>query len=179
MADYYNWSSMDDADKSRDIYSNRSGAPRRASSSPNGRSYKKGGRKAKQKMSDQMKTRVTAICCLCAIAACCLFSFFYLRSIPKIAAGDTDITLEVVYSNGEVDRLPVNTSDDFLGDALLGAGLVETDDNTVDNYLTVNGVTVEDGAKWVFTKDGKELSLSVNKTPIIDGEVYTATYTKE
>ncbi len=177
MSDYYNWSQRDTGDTSNDIYSSRSGAPRRSSSSRNGRSYKKGG-KRKNKMSEQMKTRVTAICCLCAIAACCLFSFFYLKSIPKVAVGDTDITLKVVYSNGEIDQLPVNTADDFLGDALLGAGLVETDDNAVDNYLTVNGVTVENGAKWVFTKDGKELSQSVNKTPIADGEVYTATYTK-
>ena len=177
MSDYYNWSQRDN-NASNDIYSSRSGARRSASASRSSRPYKRGGKRRKQKMSEQMKTRVTAICCLCAIAACCLFSFFYLKSIPKVAVGDTDITLKVVYSNGEIDQLPINTSDDFLGDALLGAGLVETDDNAVDNYLTVNGVTVENGAKWVFTKDGKELSQSVNKTPITDGEIYTATYTK-
>ena len=132
----------------------------------------------KSKANDEKKTKITAICCLCAIIITCLFSFFYIRSIPTVAEGDTEITLVVIYPNGETDNFSVSTSSKFLGEAIVDAGYAETDDQAADNYRTINGVTVEGNAKWVFTRGGKELSLSVNKTPIEDGEVYTATYTK-
>lgn len=134
--------------------------------------------KTEKKTDSKKKTKITALCCLAAIIATILFSIIYLGSIPKVAEGSTDITLVVVYPNGETDTLPINTSSKFLGDALTDAGYAESDDHSSDLYKTINGVMVEEGAKWVFTREGKELSLSVNKTPIEDGEIYTATYTK-
>lgn len=140
---------------------------------------KRSARKTQEQMDKEAKkTKITAICCLCAILITCLFSFFYLNSIPKLKEADTEITLVIVYPNSEVDTLPITTSAKFLGDAITDAGYAESDDHSTDTYKTLNGVTTENNAKWVFTRDGKELTLSVNKTPIEDGETYTATYTE-
>lgn len=135
-------------------------------------------KKKKSKLNEQLKLRITAICCLAAILICIIFSAVYLNALPKLMAGDRDITLTVIYQNGEEDTFQINTANTLLGDAIVDAGYAETDDHDSGNYKTINGISVQNGAVWEFAINGKPLSLTVNETPIKDGDKIVVTYVK-
>lgn len=133
----------------------------------------------KNKMSDSMKTRVTAICCLAAIALTLVFSYFYLRgTVNKNEVGKYNITVSVVCEDKDRnENLKINTSAEYLGAALASVGYIDTDDLETGIIKRVSSVTASGDAKWIFTdSDGKLLS-NITEAEIHDGDSFTATCT--
>lgn len=96
--------------------------------------------------------------------------------------GYVKYTLRVTHSDGSKVDILLDTKEDNLGDALLEFKLIEGEESQYGLFVTtVDGESADyntDGAWWCFYKDGEMLNVGVSQTPIEEGAVYEAVYTK-
>ncbi len=79
--------------------------------------------------------------------------------------------------------ITIKSDAETVGEALLENGVVEGSDGAYGLYIShVNGIKAvyeEDGAYWGFLdKDGNLMSVGVDMTELLDGDVYELRYTK-
>lgn len=108
----------------------------------------------------------------------------YKNFKPPVAAGDKEITLEVVDDAGKTTTYEVQTDAEYLREVMDEAGDGFSYEGTEGEYgmmvETVNGVRAiyeEDGAYWAFYVDGEYCNYGIDEQPVNDGETYSIEYT--
>ena len=86
-------------------------------------------------------------------------------------------TFVVKFPDGTNKTHTIETTKTTVGEALIEKGLISGDDGPYGLYVkTVDGITLDydkDGMYWAFYVNGGYASSGVDKTNIIDGEVYS------
>jgi hypothetical protein len=108
------------------------------------------------------------------------FAAVYFLVIDKPAAGEKDITVEIIHSDATEKTVEINTDAEFLRQALEEKDLIEGTESELGLYvITVDGETVDDTQQewWCLTQDGESLMTGVDTTPIEDGDQFEITFT--
>ena len=94
--------------------------------------------------------------------------------------GQKLIWVQVVHGDGTVKDFDLNTTQEYLGPALVEGGVVEDNQSAYGLYiLTADGETADEGEQewWCITKGGETVNTGADQTPISDGERYELTFT--
>ena len=115
---------------------------------------------------------------LCVMA---LLAAVYLLSRPQTTAGEKEISVEVVHSDGETKEFSYRTDAEYLGDVLQAEGLIEGEKSAYGLYIkVVDGERADyelDGVFWAFYEGGESAAQGVDQTPVTDGGAYRLVYT--
>ena len=109
-----------------------------------------------------------------------IFTLVYQTFRPKGAAGDKEITVQVVYEDGSSKDFVYRTDAEYLGEVLKAESLVEGNEGEFGLYiLAVDGVTVDESKQqwWKLTEGGEMSNYSADQLPIQDGGRYELTFT--
>ena len=101
-------------------------------------------------------------------------------AVPKPAEGEKNILVRVIHAGGGEAAFPIQTRQDYLGFALVEAGVVEDNQSTYGLYiLTADGETADEGNQewWKVTKSGEMVNTGADQTPIADGDAFELTLT--
>ncbi len=105
-----------------------------------------------------------------AVAAVC-----WVRFGPKGVEGTKTLTIQVTHGDGNVNTFTVTTEAEFLGDALMEAGLIQGVNRDYGIFIqTVDGEFADETQNqfWVYTRDGQQVNYGVDMCPTADGEHY-------
>ena len=110
-----------------------------------------------------------------------LFAGVWHFTRPSVSQGSKTVTVEVVHKDESSKNFTYHTDAEYLGEVLQAEGLVKGDPGDYGLYITeVDGeaaVYETDGAYWAFYQGGEYASLSVDQTPIQDGDAFSLVYT--
>lgn len=119
---------------------------------------------------------------LAAVVVCVVLAgllLVYNRFRPQTAAGNKEITLDVIYGKDDADSYVIRTDAEYLEQALEGVdGLTVEGHRTSQMGLmidTVNGVTADynkDRTYWSIELEGEPCNYGASQQPIRDGEHY-------
>ena len=128
-----------------------------------------------------MKKKSLIALILFAVLLVAVFAVWKLNR-PVPSAGQKEITLEVVHSDGSSAVFPIKTDADNLRGALEEVdGLVAGEESAYGLMVyTVDGETADwrrNQSWWCLTRNGERLDTGVDSTVIADGEHYEFTYT--
>ena len=136
-------------------------------------------------MTQKTKRILTLILCLCL----CLAVFAGCEANPRVSSPadssassveeKAQISVKIVFPDGEDKTLSIKTDKDFLADALVDEGIIEYVESGL--YTTVDGVTADfsvDGSWWCLYKDGAMTNDGFNTQKIADGDKFEIVYTK-
>lgn len=136
-------------------------------------------------MTQKMKRILTLILCLCL----CLAVFAGCEANPQNSSPadssassieeKAQISVKIVFPDGEDKTLSISTDKQFLADALVEEGIIEYVEDGL--YTTVDGVTADfnvDGSWWCLYKDGAMTNDGFNTQKIADGDKFEIVYTK-
>ena len=101
-------------------------------------------------------------------------------SPSPIPEGDKQITAVIIHGDGTRKEIPIETSQDTLGRALVEAGVVEGNGTAYGIYIvTADGERADEDKEqwWCITKGGEMLMTGVDTTPIEDGDSFEITLT--
>ena len=133
-----------------------------------------------QKMSRPGSKKVLLGVVALVVAAAALLAV-YLLARPQAAAGEKNITVEVVLTDGSAEETAITTTEEYLRGALEQAGMIAGEESEYGLFVTsVNGVAADESAEqwWCFTKGGESLATGVDSTPIADGDHFEITLTE-
>ena len=122
--------------------------------------------------------RIAAVICLIVVAVGLYFVWRW--AVPTPVAGQKTLTVEIVHGDGSRRSFPITTQEEFLGRALVEAGLVVDDQGDYKLYIqTADGETADSAKQewWCLTKGGEPVNTGADSTPIVDGERYELTLT--
>ena len=95
--------------------------------------------------------------------------------------GEKTISVTVAHSDGTQKRFLIETSADDLRTALTEKGLISGTEGQWGLFVdTVDGERADysaNGSWWRFSKDGEEMSWSIDDEMISDGDHYEISYT--
>lgn len=110
-----------------------------------------------------------------------VFAGVWLAARPAASQGAKTITVEVVHKDGSSKTFTYHTDAGYLGEVIQNEGLVKGEPGDYGLYITeVDGeaaVYETDGAYWAFYQGGEYANLSVDQTPIHDGDAFSLVYT--
>ena len=101
-------------------------------------------------------------------------------SPSPIPEGDKQITAVIIHGDGTRKEIPIETSQDTLGRALVEAGVVEGNGTAYGIYIvTADGERADEDKEqwWCITKGGESVNTGADSTPIEDGDVFELTFT--
>ena len=105
----------------------------------------------------------------------------YVSTRPETAEGEKSFTVEVVHGDGTKKTFTYQTDAEYLGEVLLGEGLIQGDANQFGLYInTVDGedaIFETDGAYWALYEGEDYAQQGIDETPILDGSVFSLVYT--
>ncbi len=116
---------------------------------------------------------------LALLAAVGALAGVYLALRPGTQAGAKEVVVTVA-AGEKSDEHTLHTDAEYLGQALLDAGLVKGDDGPYGLSITEAGGVPADSAKqeWgCLTKGGEPVNTGVDTTPIADGDRFELTLT--
>ena len=129
-------------------------------------------------MKKNTKKRLAVGVLLLVMAA---FAAIYAAARPETPAGEKQITVEVVHSDGAVVDFTYQTDAEYLGDVLLEDGLIEGEESAYGLYIkVVDGERADydlDGAYWAFYQGEEYAAQGIDQTPIYDGDAFRLVYT--
>lgn len=129
-------------------------------------------------MKKNTKKRLAVGVLLLVMAA---FVVIYAATRPETAAGEKQITVEVVHSDGAAVEFTYQTDAEYLGEVLLADGLIEGEMDTYGLYIkVVDGERADydlDGAYWAFYQGEEYAAQGIDQTPIYDGDAFRLVYT--
>ncbi len=109
----------------------------------------------------------------------CLFAGkIYVSQQPETVTGEKKITVFVVHGDETEEMFVYDTDVEYLGEVLLGDGLVSGEDGQFGLFITtVDGETADESKQqwWCITKAGEKLNTSADTTPINDGDQFELT----
>lgn len=84
---------------------------------------------------------------------------------------------EVIDAEGNAETFQIYTTEETVGEALQEAGILAGSEGDYGLYITsVNGIVADysiDGTYWAFYINDEYAMQGVDKTPIIQGELYS------
>lgn len=112
-----------------------------------------------------------------------LMSYLYssYKAKPDPFEGTKHIVAEVILTDGSSKSYEIQTTADYLREALESMDLIKGSESEYGLYVTtVDNVTVNDANQewWNFTLNGNALNTGVDSTPINDGDHFEITLTK-
>lgn len=129
-------------------------------------------------MKKNTKKRLAVGVLLLVMAA---FVVIYAATRPETAAGEKQITVAVVHSDGAAVEFTYQTDAEYLGEVLLADGLIEGETDTYGLYIkVVDGERADydlDGAYWAFYQGEEYAAQGIDQTPIYDGDAFRLVYT--
>ena len=100
-----------------------------------------------------------------------------IRESTNLGEGRTEFLFNVVDVNGKTAEFLVKTDKKTVGEALSEQGLISGEDGIYGLYVkVVNGIRLEyekDGKYWAFYINGEYATSGVDKTEIVEGNIYT------
>ncbi len=104
----------------------------------------------------------------------------YWSTRPDTVSGDKVIEVTVITEAGQSEVHVIETTEEYLGDALLESGLIDGSMGEFGLFITtVDGITADDSLQqwWAVTKEGTFLETGADTTPISDGDGFEFTLT--
>ena len=121
------------------------------------------------------------IAAVAVLVLAAVFAGVWAATRPAASQGAKPTTVEVVHKDESSKTFTYHTDAEYLGEVLQAEGLVKGDPGDYGLYITeVDGeaaVYDTDGAYWAFYQGGEYASLSVDQTPIQDGDAFSLVYT--
>lgn len=121
---------------------------------------------------------------LAAVALVVLIAFFagiYLATRPETTAGMKQYTVAVVHADGTETVFTYQTTEEYLGAALLAEGLIAGENGSYGLMVeTVDGeraVYEADGAYWALYVGEEYAMQGIDLTPVNDGDSFRLVYT--
>lgn len=129
-----------------------------------------------------MKKQTKIIIALAAVLVVLVAAALVLPAMftADVQEGEKSFTFTVIYEGKETD-FEITTDKDYLADALIDEGLLDTAEKESGMYTVIDGVKADynvDGAWWCVTKGGEMTTAGMNDLIIEDGDSFEATYTK-
>lgn len=120
-----------------------------------------------------------------AVAVFCVLAAglwgLWQSSRPETAAGEKNVTVEVVHSDGSRAEFQYRTEREYLGELLQAEGLIQGEDSEFGLFVkTVDGESVDfdrDQSWWKLTCNGTDAETGADSVVLRDGDVYEWTYT--
>ena len=107
----------------------------------------------------------------------------YFLTKPKTSEGAKTVTVTVVHADKTEKTFTYETDAKYLGEVLEAEGLVEGTMGDYGLYITkVDGeeaIYEENGSYWAFYDGDEYATLSVDQTPIEDGDSFSLVYTTD
>ncbi len=126
-----------------------------------------------------MLLAMAAVCVLIAILSC-----VYMAFRPKTVTGNKEITVEVVYPEGNAESFIIHTDAEYLEQAISECEGITLEGSRTQQFglmiEAVNGIEADysrDHAYWAVEKNGEACNYGVSQQPIDDGEIYRLIYT--
>lgn len=114
------------------------------------------------------------------VVAILALQMVWRQNNPVAEEGRKLLWVQVIHGDGSIADFDLNTTQNYLGPALVEAGVVEDNQSEYGLYiLTADGETADESAQewWCITKGGEQLNTGADQTPIADGERYELTLT--
>lgn len=100
---------------------------------------------------------------------------------PEAVAGEKQITVRVIHSDGSTAEFEYQTGLEYLGELLLDEGLISGEDSSFGLFVqTVDGETVDfakDQSWWKLACNGTDVTNGVDSVVLRDGDEYEWAYT--
>ena len=129
-------------------------------------------------MQKNKKIIIAAVMIAVLIAAMALI---YVSTRPATAEGEKSFTVEVVHGDGTKKTFTYQTDAEYLGEVLLGEGLIRGGHSQFGLYITTvdgeDAVYETDGAYWALYEGENYAQQGIDETPILDGSVFSLVYT--
>ncbi|MEF9894849.1 MAG: DUF4430 domain-containing protein [Clostridia bacterium] len=122
------------------------------------------------------KWLILALVALVVVAG--VFGYIYWRNAKQPVAGNKHVAFTVVHADGSEKAYPIDTSAQFLGEALMANKLIEGEQGEYGLFVkTVDGESADDAKQqwWCLTKGGQDHMNGVDTTVIEDGDAYEFT----
>lgn len=130
-----------------------------------------------KKKSILLGAAVAAAFCVLAVGLWSLWQ----SSRPETEAGEKNVTVAVVHSDGERTEFHYSTEQEYLGELLKAEGLIEGEEGEFGLFVkTVDGEAVDfnrDQSWWKLTCNGKDAETGADSVVLRDGDVYEWIYT--
>ncbi len=122
--------------------------------------------------------KIIAIVCvvLAVLLAASALVYHFFGADPE--QGSKEITVEIVFAQGDSKTVEIKTDAEYLRGALEEKNLVEGDEGPYGLFVTaVAGVVADDSKEqwWCFTKGGESMTTGIDTTPIKDGDKFEIT----
>ena len=105
----------------------------------------------------------------------------YLALRPDTAEGSKHISVTVVHKDGTQREFTYDTDEEYLGDVLTGAGLIEGEDGPYGLMISaVDGEVADwnvDQGYWALYVGEEYATTGIDTTPVYDGSSYALEYT--
>lgn len=128
-----------------------------------------------------MKNKKLVIAVIAIVAVIAVLAGVYFATRPEAQAGDKNITVTVVHSDGSTKDFTHSTDQEFLGRAIVEMGLVEDNQDQYGLFiLEVDGEVAsweENQAYWSVYEGDVPAVTGADQIPIADGGVYKLVYT--
>ena len=125
------------------------------------------------------KKFVITMAIIIIVIAALLAVYFLTR--PETIAGNKEITVTVVHSDGTAVDFTHKTDEEYLGRAIVEMGLVEDNQGPYGLYMEVvdgeSAVWETDGAYWSIMIGEEYATTGADEIVIEDGGVYSLVYT--
>ena len=132
-----------------------------------------------RKYARRTQAALTALLLAMVLTACAATPGMQDSPSP-IPEGDKQITAVIIHGDGTRKEIPIETSQDTLGRALVEAGVVEGNGTAYGIYIvTADGERADEDKEqwWCITKGGEGVNTGADSTPIEDGDVFELTFT--
>ncbi len=124
-------------------------------------------------MSKQKKTTIIIVAVAVVLVIAALVCWAAFR--PRALEGVKEITVNITHTDGTVRSEEIETTAEYLAEALEPYELLEGEDSEYGLFVTsVDGEYADDtqGAYWMYDVNGSWAEYGVDTQPIADGDVY-------
>lgn len=128
-----------------------------------------------------MKNKKLIVVVVALVAFIVAMAGVFMATRPETAAGNKNITVTVVHSDGGEKVFEYSTAEEYLGTVLLAEGLVEGEDSQYGLTIhTVDGETAsweENQSYWALYIGADYATTGADGIVLTDGGEYSLVYT--
>lgn len=129
-----------------------------------------------------MKNKKQLLALVALVALVGILVGVWMMNRPETSEGTKAYTVTVVHSDGSEKVFEYKTDAEYLGDALVDAGLIAGEDSEFGlTVITVDGedaVWDTDSAYWALYIGEEYANTGISSTPVGDGDSFRLEYTK-
>ena len=127
------------------------------------------------------KNKKLLIVAVAVVALIALFLGIWFATRPATTQGAKTITVEVIHKDGSKKEFTCHTDEEYLGPVLDAEQIAQGEEGPYGLFIKFadgeKAVYEEDGAYWAVMQGGEPTPLSVDQTPIQDGDAFSLVYT--